>query len=74
MSDNHKNTSSSAGGISFLGLLTIVFIVMKLTGHIGWSWVWVLAPIWIPAALVVVILFVALLVMVVKEVERRGRR
>lgn len=74
MSNNHKSNSSSAGGISFLGLLTIVFIVLKLTGHIGWSWVWVLAPIWIPAALVVVILFVALLVMVVKEVERRGRR
>ncbi|XCH78313.1 MAG: hypothetical protein WHF31_12355 [Candidatus Dehalobacter alkaniphilus] len=69
-----NNNSSSAGGASFLGLLALVFIVLKLTGHIGWSWVWVLAPLWIPAALVGVILFVALLVMVVKEVERRGRR
>lgn len=74
MSNNHKNASSSAGGIGFLGLLAIVFITLKLTGHVGWSWAWVLAPLWIPAALVAVILFVALLVMVVKEVERRGRR
>ncbi len=74
MSKNNKNTSS-AGGISFLGLLTVAFIVLKLTGHIGWSWAWVLAPIWIPASLVLVILFVALLAMVVKAVtEGRGER
>ena len=35
------------GGISFAGLLTIVFIVLKLTGTIAWSWWWVLSPLWI---------------------------
>lgn len=40
--------TASVGGISFGGLLTIVFIVLKLTGYITWSWVWVLAPLWIP--------------------------
>lgn len=40
-----------SGGIGFLGLLTIAFIVLKLTGVIAWSWWWVLAPIWIPLAL-----------------------
>lgn len=34
-------------GISFGGLLTIVFIALKLTGYIDWSWVWVLAPLWV---------------------------
>lgn len=34
-------------GISFGGLLTIVFIALKLTGYIDWSWIWVLAPLWI---------------------------
>lgn len=41
------DTSSSSGGIGFCGLLTIVFIVLKLTGYIAWSWVWVLSPLWI---------------------------
>ena len=43
-------------GISFGGLLTIVFIVLKLTNFIDWSWIWVLAPLWIGFALSVAIL------------------
>jgi len=42
-----SSSSSSSGGIGFVGLLTIVFIVLKLTGYIDWSWTWVLSPIWI---------------------------
>jgi len=41
---NNNNSSSSSGGIGFLGLLTIVFITLKLTGHITWSWWWVWSP------------------------------
>ena len=52
-----KNNNSS-GGIGFVGLLTIVFIVLKLCGVISWSWGWVLSPIWISAILVVAILVV----------------
>ena len=61
MSDN-KSTSSS--GIGFFGLLAILFIALKLTGYITWSWLWVLAPIWIPLIIVVFILniiFIALI-------------
>lgn len=32
--------------IGFLGLLAIVFIVLKLVGTIDWNWIWVLAPLW----------------------------
>jgi hypothetical protein len=46
---SENNNSSSAGGIGFTGILTIVFIVLKLTGVIQWSWLWVLSPIWITA-------------------------
>lgn len=53
---NVKVSSSSSSGIGFVGLLTIVFIVLKLLGKITWSWWWVLSPLWISAALVVVIL------------------
>lgn len=34
----------TSGGVSFLGLLTIVFVVLKLTGYIDWSWWWVISP------------------------------
>jgi hypothetical protein len=44
-------TEQSTGGIGFTGLLALVFITLKLTGHIAWSWWWVLAPLWIPALL-----------------------
>lgn len=38
-------------GITFLGVLAIVFITLKLLNLITWSWWWVLSPIWIPWAL-----------------------
>lgn len=34
-------------GIGFFGLLTIVFITLKLIGAISWSWLWVLSPLWL---------------------------
>ena len=54
-----KNTTSH--GIGFIGLLTIAFIILKLTHIINWSWLWVLAPIWVEA-----LLFVAVAVVVVR--------
>lgn len=38
-------------GIGFFGLLGIVFITLKLTGVIAWSWWWVLAPFWVPLSI-----------------------
>lgn len=67
MATNNTSSSTRAGGIGFLGLLTIAFIVLKLTGVIAWSWWWVLAPIWIPTAIVVVFLLIALVVFLVKR-------
>ena len=45
--------SVNNGGIGFAGLLTICFIVLKLTGVIKWSWIWVLSPIWISAIMTI---------------------
>jgi len=50
-------SNNNTGGIGFAGLLAIVFITLKLTGYIAWSWWWVLSPLWIPLAFVVTILF-----------------
>jgi hypothetical protein len=58
--ENTYNSSSSSG-IGFFGLLTIVFIVLKLTGVITWSWWWVTAPLWGGfALLIIILLFLAL--------------
>lgn len=40
-----------AAGMSLSGVLLVVFIVLKLCGVIGWSWLWVLAPLWIGVVL-----------------------
>jgi len=53
-------TSSSNSGVSFLGLLTIVFITLKLTNYIAWSWWWVLAPLW--GGLVLGLIFIIMLI------------
>ena len=58
-----KNKEQSAsGGISFAGLLTIAFIVLKLTGVISWSWLWVLSPIWISFVIVILVVVAAVIV------------
>lgn len=63
------NSNESKGGISFAGLLTVLFIALKLVGVIKWSWVWVLSPLWIGAVAWVVIVAIALVVM-----KARGRK
>ena len=73
MNDNRHN-SSTAGGIGFCGLLTIAFIVLKLTGFIDWSWLWVLAPLWIPVAFFLVVLLASLMFVLVKESVRQAER
>lgn len=60
MSNNNSKTAS--GGIGFCGLLTIVFIVLKLCKIINWSWWWVLAPLWIPTAIALIVLLVSFII------------
>lgn len=55
---SNNNTHTQSGGIGFFGLLTVLFIGLKLTGYIAWSWWWVLSPLWIPFAIVVSILII----------------
>lgn len=40
-------------GTSFPVLLTIIFIVLKLTNLIDWSWLWILSPIWVSAVILI---------------------
>ena len=58
---NQKNVTVQ---FPIFGILGLIFITLKLTGHITWSWLWVLSPFWIPIAvalLVVLIVFIVAL-------------
>lgn len=66
---SNSNNNGATGGIGFCGLLTIVFIVLKLCGVISWSWLWVLSPLWISFSLVVII--VVIVVLVVHFINKR---
>lgn len=46
-----SSSSSASGGIGLTGILFIVFLVLKLTHTIDWSWWWVTSPLWGPFAL-----------------------
>lgn len=51
-----------------LGLLTILFIGLKLTGNISWSWFWVLSPILIPNGLFILVLII---IFALEKLEKR---
>ena len=60
-------SNSKSNGVSFSSLLTIVFIVLKLTGVIDWSWVWVLSPAWI--SLLLGLALIPVILMLNKKIE-----
>lgn len=57
-----QTSQAASGGVSTLGLLGVAFIVLKLCGVIGWSWWWVLAPFWVPGAILVLVAMIAVLI------------
>lgn len=62
-----KNNNGTSGGIGFCGLLTIAFIVLKLCGVIEWSWLWVLAPLWIPLGLAIIIFIIFAIIIKIRN-------
>ena len=67
-----SNTAASSGGIGFGGVLTIAFIVLKLTGYIDWSWWWVLSPIWIVVLVILAITFVFVAIIGINILRGKG--
>ena len=55
----------SGNGLSLSYILFVVFLVLKLTGQITWSWWWVTAPLWGPVALVFVILILVVIAAII---------
>jgi hypothetical protein len=52
------NTSNSSNGLGLGTILFLIFMVLKLTNYIDWSWWWVTAPLWIPLLLILGVLAV----------------
>ena len=65
-----SSSSRSSGGISFTSALTILFIGLKLTNVISWSWWWVLSPLWISALFVLTIILIVGIVAVIAEINK----
>jgi len=57
-------------GLNLTVVLFIVFLILKLTGEIDWSWWWVTSPLWIPVAAVIgLFLLGTVLLLIVKIYE-----
>ena len=69
-----NNDTYPSRGIGFVGLLTITFIVLKLTGVISWSWVWVLSPIWISELFFCVLLFVIVIIASIQKKKKNKKK
>lgn len=55
---NNQNQSSFGG---FVFTIFVVFLILKLTDTIGWSWWWVTAPLWGPVAFVAAFVVLAMI-------------
>ena len=69
---NNKNNASS-GGLGLAGVLTIVFVVLKLVGVIDWKWIWVLCPLWIDLILTVLLIIGVAIYMVYDDKKWKKR-
>ena len=58
---------TDCGGVDFVDALTLLFIGLKLTGTIDWSWLWVLSPMWISLAVAIVLALAVYILEAVKE-------
>lgn len=65
--NENKPVVVNGGSVGFCGLLTLVFIVLKLCNVIAWSWIWVLAPLWIPLLITLVICIITALIAILVD-------
>ena len=54
----NNNNGQTNFGSCCVGLITVSFIVLKLCGRVTWPWVMVFSPIWITAALLIIVLII----------------
>lgn len=61
-----SSNSNISNGIGLSTVLFLIFLVLKLTGNINWSWWWITALLWIPIAIIFVVFFIAFLIYLYK--------
>ena len=61
---NEVKTIDYAFGSVFCAILFIVFLVLKLAGFVTWSWWWVTSPLWLPSAVIIIMIFFAVAISV----------
>jgi len=64
-------SENQSKGIGLGTLLTVIFIVLKLTGNIDWSWFWVLFPTILPIGLILLILIIVALTALLKKLIKK---
>ena len=62
-----ENNSNYTSGLSFSSILFLVFLVLKLTNVIDWSWWWVTAPLWVP--IIIFLVFCWWIVCILPDIE-----
>jgi hypothetical protein len=64
-------SESSSGGLNLATVLFIVFLVLKLTNNIDWSWWWVTSPLWIPVGIILAVLaIIGLIASIIAIIEK----
>jgi hypothetical protein len=59
--NNNMSKETTAFNSGIPTLLFIVFLILKLTGNIDWSWWWVTSPLWLPGVLVIIFIIIAMI-------------
>lgn len=66
-----KNSDVSSGGLGFGTTLFLVFLVLKLTDVIDWSWWWVTAPLWIPISIFILFVIIVFIIAFIKKKNKK---
>jgi hypothetical protein len=54
---------SSSSGIGIGMILFLIFMVLKLTNHIDWSWWWITSPLWIPVSFLILFFLISYIIL-----------
>ncbi len=67
--------AAGGSGLGLFGVLTIIFVVLKVLGVISWAWVWVLSPLWIATGLsaLCLVLFAIVMGLVSRRIEKKRK-
>ena len=68
-----KRVNATAGGVGIPTVVQIVFIILKLTGNITWSWLWVLSPMWIGLAAFMLVGIISIIIALV-SIHKRNKK